>query len=113
MQQATILARLLSAAAVCVTVAGPAFAADATPATPAAQAQPMAQTPDTAITSKVKAALQDDKRLATLQIDVSTTDGVVVLKGNVPSADNVQQAVQLASAVPGVKNIRNELKVAG
>ncbi|HSW07277.1 BON domain-containing protein [Aquabacterium sp.] len=106
-QHATILARLLTAA--CVAAAcGSVAAADVT----VAQATPVAQSADTAITSKVKAALMDDKRLATLQIDVSTTDGVVVLKGNLPSADTVQQAVQVAGAVPGVKTIRNELKVA-
>ena len=107
----TAFARLLTAAVVTAAACGGAMAADAAPVV--AQASPVAQTADTAITSKVKAALSDDKRLATLQIDVSTTDGVVVLKGNLPSADTVQQAVQAAGAVPGVKTIRNELKVAG
>lgn len=111
MQQATVLARLLTAALVSTAAAGAAYAADATPT--AQQAQPVAQTADTAITSKVKAALSDNKQLATLQIDVSTTDGVVVLKGSVPNADAAAQAAQVAATVPGVKNIRSELKVAG
>ena len=110
MQKATVLARLLTAALVSTAAAGVAYAADATPA---AQAQPVAQSADTAITSKVKAALSDNKALSALQIDVSTTDGVVVLKGSVPNADAAAQAAQVAATVPGVKNIKSELKVAG
>lgn len=109
MSQSSLLARLLGAVVVtlaaCTAAQAGATAADA-------QAQPVAQSTDTAITAKVKAALMEDKRLATLQVDVSTSEGVVLLKGNVPNADSAQQVAQLAATVPGVKSIRNELKVA-
>jgi osmotically-inducible protein OsmY len=42
---------------------------------------------------------------------VSTNVGVVVLKGSIPSADAAQQAIQTASGVPGVKDVKNELKL--
>jgi len=102
------LARLFAAAVVTAAACGTVQAQQAAPATP-----PVAQATDTTITAKVKAALLEDKRLSALQIDVSTSEGVVVLKGNVPSADSAQQVTQVASAVPGVKSIRSELKVAG
>lgn len=109
MSQHTLLSRLIAAAFVSALACTAAQAASATPDNPA---QPMAQSTDTAITAKVKAALMEDKHLATLQIDVSTSDGVVLLKGSVPNAESSQQVAQRAATVPGVKNIRNELKVA-
>jgi hyperosmotically inducible protein len=59
----------------------------------------------------VKAALQENKQLSSQKIDVSTTDGVVVLKGSIPSAEAAQQAIEATSAVPGVKDVKNELKL--
>ncbi|KQW42377.1 hypothetical protein ASD88_22790 [Pelomonas sp. Root662] len=96
--------------------AGAAFAADPAPATaPAAQAQQGAQAQtagDAALTSQVQAALQQDKDLSALPLTVSSTSaGVIVVKGAAPSAEMAQKAVQLAQAVPGVKEVRNEIKV--
>jgi hyperosmotically inducible protein len=62
---------------------------------------------DDAITSKIKASLADQK-----QIGVTTTDGVVVLSGAVPSTEVGTKAIQVASAVPGVKEVKSELTVA-
>jgi len=64
-------------------------------------------TNDDAITSKIKASLADQK-----QIGVTTTDGVVVLSGSVASTDIGTKAIQVASAVPGVKEVKSELTVA-
>ena len=64
-------------------------------------------TNDDAITSKIKASLADQK-----QIGVTTTDGVVVLSGQVASTDVGTKAIQVASAVPGVKEVKSELTVA-
>lgn len=116
MQQTTTLARLLSAALM-ATAATATFAADPAPATapvpaPAeqvAQAQPAG---DAAITSKAQAALQQDKDLQTLPLTVSSTSaGVITLKGAAPSADLAQKAIKAVQAVPGVKEVRNEIKV--
>jgi hyperosmotically inducible protein len=64
-------------------------------------------TADDAITSKIKASLADQK-----QIGVTTADGVVTLTGTVASTDAGSKAIQLASAVPGVKEVKSELTVA-
>ena len=43
---------------------------------------------------------------------MTTTDGVVVLSGAVPSTEAGTKAIQVASAVPGVKEVKSELTVA-
>jgi len=64
-------------------------------------------TNDEAITSKIKASLADQK-----QIGVTTADGVVTLSGAVASTEVGTKAIQVASAVPGVKEVKSELTVA-
>jgi|EndMetStandDraft_4_1072995.scaffolds.fasta_scaffold685503_1 osmotically-inducible protein OsmY len=115
MRQTTTFARLLSAALM-ATAASASFAADPAPATapvpaPAEQVA-QAQTGDAAITSQAAAALQQDKDLQALPLTVSSTSaGVVVVKGAAPSAELAQKAIKLVQAVPGVKEVRNEIKV--
>lgn len=90
------------------------LAAQAGTSAPAAPAQPAAANADAsddAITNEVKAALAQNQKVAALQIGVSTQAGVVVLKGSVPDTDSAEQAVRVAAAVPGVRQIHNELKV--
>jgi hyperosmotically inducible protein len=79
----------------------------AEPQQDAAMAGAAAATGDTALTSKVKAALADQK-----QIGVTTNQGVVVLTGTVASTDEGTKAIQAASAVAGVKEVKSELTVA-
>ncbi|TFW28726.1 BON domain-containing protein [Massilia arenosa] len=74
-------------------------------------AKPAASAPsadDAALNAKVKAALADLK-----DVTVSSTQGEVVLAGSVASSGDADRALQLASAVEGVKKVKNELKVAG
>lgn len=66
---------------------------------------------DEAITSSAKAALGADAQSAALPINVSTQKGVVVLQGDVPSAEAGDRIVQIVASVSGVKEIKNELKV--
>lgn len=108
MQQAFTVARLL-AAALMATAATASFAAE--PA--AAPAQQVAQaSDDAAVAAQAAAALQQDKDLQVLPLTVSSLGGgVIVLKGMAPSAELAQKAVKLAQAVPGVKEVRNEIKV--
>lgn len=101
MKTKQLIARLLIAAA--VGAAGAAYAQ--TEAAMAATAKPSAA--DEAITSKIKASLADQK-----QIGVTTADGVVTLTGSVASTDAGSKAIQAASAVPGVKEVKSELTVA-
>jgi len=68
---------------------------------------------DTKITAKVKAALHEDSATEHSDIDVSTTAGVVTLKGKVDSMDAATYAGKLALKTEGVKDVRNELEVAG
>jgi len=111
--QTTTIARLLSAALM-ATATSAVFAADpapaaAEPAQQVAQAQPAG---DSAVTAQAAAALQQDKDLQALPLTVSSTaSGVVVVKGAAPSAELAQKAIKLVAAVPGVKEVRNEIKV--
>lgn len=66
---------------------------------------------DDAITSSAKAALSSDAQIATLPINVSTKKGVVILSGEVPSAEAGDRVVQLIASVAGVKEVKNDLKV--
>jgi hyperosmotically inducible periplasmic protein len=66
---------------------------------------------DTAITSKVKAAIFAEPGLKTLQIDVETNNGMVTLTGTVNSQENSDKAVAIARNVDGVKGVSNRLTV--
>jgi hyperosmotically inducible protein len=69
---------------------------------------------DTAITGKVKSALAADVGLKTMtNVHVETdNNGVVMLKGQVASADQKKHAGDVAKKVNGVKSVKNELTVA-
>ena len=105
MMTTKLIARLMVAATLTAAVTGTAFAQ--TDAALAGAAKTGVATNDDAITSKIKASLADQK-----QIGVTTTDGVVVLSGSVASTDVGTKAIQVASAVPGVKEVKSELTVA-
>lgn len=66
---------------------------------------------DTAITTKVKAAILTDSTLKVLQINVETFKGVVQLSGFVDSAQKVTQAENVARGVHGVVSVKNDLIV--
>ena len=66
---------------------------------------------DAEITAKVKAAIFAEPGLKTLQISVDTVKGVVTLSGSVDSSPNSDMAKVLASAVTGVKEVKNRLVI--
>ncbi len=66
---------------------------------------------DSAITTKVKAAIFEEATLKTLQINVKTYQGVVQLSGFVDSARSVSKAGEVAGRVEGVKKVENDLVV--
>ena len=68
-------------------------------------------TDDTAITTKVKAALSQDPGTATLAIGVNTFIGGVQLTGSVDSADKKQRVQDIAERVDGVIAVDNALSV--
>ena len=68
---------------------------------------------DAAITTKVKASYLGDDRLKGSHIKVTTTNGVVTLRGSALSADSKAAAEELAHNVDGVKSVDDELTTAG
>ena len=65
---------------------------------------------DTKITAAVKAGILTEPGLKVLKIDVDTKEGRVTLTGSADSAQDVQRATQIASAVQGVKSVDNRLE---
>ena len=66
---------------------------------------------DSAVTTKVKAAIFDDPSLKVLQINVETFKGEVQLSGFVDSAQNIRRAGEVARGVRGVRSVKNDLIV--
>ena len=66
---------------------------------------------DTAITTKVKAAIFNEESLKTLQISVTTYKGVVQLSGFVDSSSKVTKAGEVARSVANVVSVENDLLV--
>ena len=68
---------------------------------------------DSKITLKVKAALHEDSATQHSDIHVSTSAGIVTLKGQVDSIDVATHAGELAINTEGVKDVNNQLQVSG
>jgi osmotically-inducible protein OsmY len=66
---------------------------------------------DSAITTKVKAAIIEDQALKALQINVKTFKGEVQLSGFVDSAQSVKKAGEVAQAIKDVTSVKNDLVV--
>ena len=66
---------------------------------------------DSAITTKVKAAIFNDPALKVFQINVETFKGDVQLSGFVDSAQSVTKAGEVARSVKGIKSVKNNLIV--
>jgi osmotically-inducible protein OsmY len=66
---------------------------------------------DSVITTKVKAAILNEPGLKVSEINVETFKGVVQLSGFVSSRDDVNSAVRVASAVNGVKSVKDDMRV--
>ncbi len=66
---------------------------------------------DSAITTKVKAAILNEPSLKVFQINVETFKGEVQLSGFVDSAQSVGKAGEVARRVEGVKSVKNNLIV--
>jgi hyperosmotically inducible protein len=66
---------------------------------------------DATITTKVKSALLGDDAVKSFEIKVETFKGVVQLSGFVDTADQKAAAEKDASAVMGVKDVKDALAV--
>ncbi|MGZ8394645.1 MAG: BON domain-containing protein [Nitrospira sp.] len=66
---------------------------------------------DTWLTAKTKIALAADGRVKGRQIDVETTQGVVMLRGKVDSDAAKHAAGDITKLLDGVKSVKNDLEV--
>jgi hyperosmotically inducible protein len=66
---------------------------------------------DSVITAKVKTALLNSPEVSGLSIDVETFRGEVQLSGFVDTADERTEAGKLAKTVPGVRSVKNDIRV--
>ena len=66
---------------------------------------------DTAITTKVKAAIFNDAMLKSAEINVETFKGRVQLSGFVSSRANIDRAVVVAQGVKGVSSVGNDMRL--
>ena len=66
---------------------------------------------DARITTEIKAALLRDPELSAWDVSVTTTDGHVILSGDVTSAEQVGRAILLSYETPGVREVTSVLQV--
>lgn len=66
---------------------------------------------DSVITTKVRTAILGEPGLKVSEINVETFKGVVQLSGFVSSREDITSAVKLASAVNGVKSVKNDMQL--
>jgi osmotically-inducible protein OsmY len=66
---------------------------------------------DTAITTKVKAAIFNEPTLKSAEINVETFKGVAQLSGFVSSKAAEDKAVEVARTVGGVKSVKNDMRL--
>jgi osmotically-inducible protein OsmY len=66
---------------------------------------------DTRITTEVKSDLATAKDLRSGQIHVSTTAGIVTLRGRVHDSNVVARAEEIARNASGVRGVTNDLRI--
>lgn len=66
---------------------------------------------DTALTTKVKAAIFSEPTLKSAEINVETFKGVVQLSGFVSSRADMAKAVEVARGVKGVKSVKSDMQL--
>jgi len=90
-----------------------AFATDNTPA-PAAASAPApapADVPDTVLADKVETLLRTDVGLVGSKFRIQNKAGVITIAGTVPDEHSLRRALDLASDVRGVREVRNALEI--
>jgi hyperosmotically inducible protein len=90
----------------------PAAPAPVTESTPAGSDQMAGSVvDDTVITTKVKTALLADSDVKGLDVNVDTVKAIVTLNGAVNNQTQIDRAGKLATDVPGVKSVINNLTI--
>jgi len=76
------------------------------------RSHPMTFVKDSAITTKIKAKLTEEKMDSLIHISVDTDkDGIVWLSGTAKSQDQVDKAVSIAHDTEGVTAVKNNIKI--
>lgn len=101
----------LSFVAACLIASAPAVSMAADTEPPSAVESTGDYIEDSVLTTRVKAALLAEENLKSLPIGVESTEGVVTLSGEVVSSAQIDQAVDVAKHVDGVKDVHNSLAV--
>jgi hyperosmotically inducible periplasmic protein len=104
---------ILSASALASALAvAPVWAQSAPTNTAGAVTNMKDQATDSAVTSKVTAALNEDKDTSAMAsaIHVDTTGGVVTLTGDVPSKEAAEHTQMVVARLSGVRDVVNSLK---
>lgn len=68
---------------------------------------------DEAIRDAVRRELREDAATADLRLWVRVAEGVVYLRGTVAGIEDVESAEEVAARVPGVREVIDEINVAG
>ena len=66
---------------------------------------------DSAISARIRTDFARDSELSAIDIGVETNEGVVTLRGQVPTGAAKSRAENLAKTAKGVKSVQNELTV--
>lgn len=66
---------------------------------------------DTALTTKVKAAVLAEPTLKSAEINVETFKGTVQLSGFVSSRADIDKAMSVARSVQGVQSVKNSMRL--
>jgi hyperosmotically inducible periplasmic protein len=73
---------------------------------------PMTFVKDSAITTKIKAKLADEKMSSLVKIKVDTdSKGAVVLSGKVRTQEEADKAVSIARGTEGVTSVKSKIRV--
>ena len=68
---------------------------------------------ETGIDSRVATRLRWDKAMDGAEVRVHVADGVLQLEGNVVNAEQINRALELATATTGVDKVESKLTVRG
>lgn len=77
------------------------------------QADPESRDADEALTGRVIQALAQDGRVSPSQVSPATAGGVVVLSGEVDSAEDDEAARAVVARVPGVRDVIDDIRILG
>ncbi len=66
---------------------------------------------DAVLTARIKTEMTADGRVSPTRVNVDTLNGVVTLKGQVPTQQEKDAAAQVAGKIEGVKRVENQITV--